>query len=147
MICFNRYERMKEYNTKLFSTNNQPVAISVNNKMKYIIVTGNVSIACMLIVVWVFMTQFPSARAFLLDTVHAIQGFFALVWAICFGWISFRANGISDRLKELKKEGKPFRILGGICTICCTCFASRSILLVLEIWIAELSDNVIASVA
>jgi hypothetical protein len=148
LVFFFWYERMKEYNAKLFSTNNQPpVAIAISNKMKYIIVTVNVSIACMLVVVWMFMTQFPSSLGFLLDTVHAIQGFFALVWAVCFGWISVRANGISDKLKELKKEGKPFRILGAICAICCTCFAARSTMLVLEIWIAELSDNVFASVA
>jgi hypothetical protein len=138
------YEKVQEYNAKLFSASNQPVAIAIN-KMKYIIVTVNVSIACMLVIVWVFMTQFSYARDFLLDTVHAVQGFFALIWAVCFGWISLRANGISS--KYSREDGAPFRILGAICTICCVCFTSRALLLVLEIWIAELSDNVVASVA
>ena len=150
LVFFFWFERMKDYNTKLFSTNNQPAPAAMSSKMKYIIVTVNVSIACMLVVVWLFMTQFTSARDFLLDTVHAIQGFFALVWAVCFGWISVRASGISEKLIKLHKmpdTKNPLRILGAICFICSTCFASRAILLLLEIWIDDLSDNAIASAA
>jgi hypothetical protein len=150
LVFFFWFERMKDYNTKLFNTNNQPAPATMSSKMKYIIVTVNVSIACMLVVVWLFMTQFSSARDFLLDTVHAIQGFFALVWAICFGWISLRAKGVSDKLIKLHKmtdAENPLKIFIAICTMCSTCFASRAILLLLEIWIVGLSDNVFASVA
>jgi hypothetical protein len=150
LVFFFWFERMKDYNTKLFNTNNQPAPATISSKMKYIIVTVNVSIACMLVVVWLFMTQFSSARDFLLDTVHAIQGFFALVWAICFGWISLRAKGVSDKLIKLHKmtdAENPLKIFIAICTMCSTCFASRAILLLLEIWIVGLSDNVFASVA
>jgi hypothetical protein len=147
LVFFFWYQKMNDINAKVFSTNNHAVPAPKGSKMKYIIITFNASIACMLIVVWLFMMRFANQREFLLNTVHGIQGFFALVWAVCFGWISLRQiPNITSKIRMVPETKRHLKILSAVCTTCCTCFASRALLLLLEIWIVELSDNVNASV-
>ncbi len=145
LVFFFWFQKMNEIKAKAIS--NQSTPSTKSSKMTYVLLTVNLSIACMLAVVWLFMTQFASARNFLLDTVHAIQGFFALVWAFCFGWISLRQiPGIFEKIHMTQDTEKHLKILRAVCMTCSMCFASRALLLILEIWIVGLGDNVIASV-
>jgi hypothetical protein len=132
LVFFFWFQKMNEIKTKAIS--NQSTPTTKGNKLSYVLLTVNLSIACILAVVWLFMTQFSSARNFLLDTVHAIQGFFALVWAGCFGWISLRQiPSIFEKMSMTQDTEKHLKILRAVCITCSMCFASRALLLILEI--------------